>query len=414
MLLKGAKLNEADLSGAKFTGLDLRGVDLMRVKSLSKADFVRADLHKADLTKANLSEADLQKANLSAAKLMGANLREAKLKGANLMKADLTDAKVNKISYSQTYPNKELGSKSSFSNEAHGAADLTGANLTNATLIGVDLSWMDLNNTTLAGSNLTDANLTGTNLTKKDLKRANLCNTDLSYLIMVQTDLSGSTLTGCRVHGTAVCDIRLKGAIQSDYVISRKEDASITVQSLQMAQFIYFLLDRKNFRDFFDTVTSKLVLILGRFIQERKIILDGIANELLKYDLIPIIFDFDRPASRDFTETIKTLAGISLFIIADLTNPKSLPLELQAIIPDYQVPIVSLLQEGEVEFSMFGNLVSKYHWVLKPVIKYSSLENLLRSFKQVIIVPAMHKHHELQRKKAAVVEKKSIEDFLKK
>jgi hypothetical protein len=39
--------------------------------------------------------------------------------------------------------------------------------------------------------------------------------------------------------------------------------------------------------------------------------------------LLPIVFDFDHPTGRDFTEMIKTLAGLSYFVIADITNPKS-------------------------------------------------------------------------------------------
>src|SRR6516165_5760466 len=39
-----------------------------------------------------------------------------------------------------------------------------------------------------------------------------------------------------------------------------------------------------------------------------------------------MMFDFDRPTQRDFTETIKVLAGLSPFIIADITNRASSPL----------------------------------------------------------------------------------------
>ena len=87
--------------------------------------------------------------------------------------------------------------------------------------------------------------------------------------------------------------------------------------------------------------------------------------QLRKHNLLPIIFDFERATSRDFTETIKTLAGMSLFVIADITNPKSAPLELQATIPDYQIPFVPIMQEGETPFSMFADL-TKYPWVLRP------------------------------------------------
>jgi hypothetical protein len=38
-----------------------------------------------------------------------------------------------------------------------------------------------------------------------------------------------------------------------------------------------------------------------------------------------MMFDFERPTQRDFTETIKTLSGLCRFIIADITNRKIEP-----------------------------------------------------------------------------------------
>src|SRR5215510_725758 len=87
---------------------------------------------------------------------------------------------------------------------------------------------------------------------------------------------------------------------------------------------------------------------------------------------------------RDFTETIKILAGLSLFVIADITNPKSNPLELQAFVPDYMIPLVPVLQDGETPFSMFISLQTMYNWVL-PVIQYASKERLLSKFEEVIM-----------------------------
>ncbi len=72
---------------------------------------------------------------------------------------------------------------------------------------------------------------------------------------------------------------------------------------------------------------------------------------------MPIIFDFDQPASKDLTETIKTLAGLSLFVIVDITNPSSSPLELQATVSDYKIPFVPVIQTGEKPFAMFKDLV---------------------------------------------------------
>jgi hypothetical protein len=136
------------------------------------------------------------------------------------------------------------------------------------------------------------------------------------------------------------------------------------------------------------------------------------ADELRKHNLLPIIFDFERASSRDFTETIKTLAGMSLFVIADITNPSSAPLELQALVPDYQIPFVPILQKGEKPFAMFGDLKTKYSWVL-PLLTYSSTDVLIQAFKKAVIDEAFEMHKKLLKLKAETMETRSAEDYLK-
>ena len=63
-----------------------------------------------------------------------------------------------------------------------------------------------------------------------------------------------------------------------------------------------------------DTITSKAVLILGRFTDERKAVLDALREELRKRNYLPILFDFDAPARRNLTETITLLARMARFI----------------------------------------------------------------------------------------------------
>jgi hypothetical protein len=70
-----------------------------------------------------------------------------------------------------------------------------------------------------------------------------------------------------------------------------------------------------------DAITSKVVLILGRFTaKERMDVLDAIRRELRRGGFVPALCDFERSTQRDFTETIKTLAGMCQFIIADITE----------------------------------------------------------------------------------------------
>jgi len=391
--LEGANLDEVDLSGARLNGLDLRGVDLSGVKSLSKTKFVKADLSRANLR--------------------GANLKGANLSGANLTEADLTGAEINKVHHSRVADARQiLGGLPALVDEGLDAANLRGANLHRAILRAVDLRWMDLRSTNLHGADLTRANLVGINLAKKDLRQAKLNGADLSSAILVDTDFREADLTGCRIHGVAAWNVNLEGANQSSLVITHQDEPDITVDDLEVAQFIYLLLNRAKLRNVIDSITSKAVLILGRFTPERKVVLDAIADELRKHDLLPILFDFERSKSRDMTETVKTLAGLSFFVIADITNPKSSPLELQATIPDYQIPFVQIIQEGEAPFSMFVDLASKYPWVLGPVLAYRSVEQLLQTFKVAILDRVWEKHRELERRKVAVLDMTSLDAFL--
>ena len=64
-------------------------------------------------------------------------------------------------------------------------------------------------------------------------------------------------------------------------------------------------LNNKKIREVIDTITSKLVLILGRFTPERKAILDALRDTLRERNYLPVVFDFDKPASRDLTETVQ-------------------------------------------------------------------------------------------------------------
>ena len=108
-----------------------------------------------------------------------------------------------------------------------------------------------------------------------------------------------------------------------------------------------------------------------------------------------MVFNFDKPETKDFTETVRLLANLSHFVIVDITNPRSTPLELQATVPDYMVPFVPILEQGQDPFAMFVDLQNKYDWVLKPVIVYSSVDGLIKVLEDKIVRPAEAKFNEL-------------------
>jgi hypothetical protein len=113
-----------------------------------------------------------------------------------------------------------------------------------------------------------------------------------------------------------------------------------------------------------------------------------------------MVFNFDKPETKDFTETVRLLAGLSRFVIADITNPRSAPLELQATVPEYMIPFVPIIEDGGQPFAMFQDLWVKHRaWVLDP-IAYGSVEELIQWLDEEIIKPALARFDELVKMKA--------------
>jgi hypothetical protein len=140
---------------------------------------------------------------------------------------------------------------------------------------------------------------------------------------------------------------------------------------------------------------------LGRFTPERKAILDALRDKLRAYNYVSIIFDFEKPSSRNLTEAVSTLAHMAHFIIADITDAKSIPQELQRIVPDNpSLPVRPLTLSSQYEYAMFKEFLD-YPWVLTPY-RYESLEALLATLDDKVIAPAINKAREVEQRRKAI------------
>jgi uncharacterized protein YjbI with pentapeptide repeats len=361
---------------------------------LRKADLSGADLSGADLSEANLSEAELTLADLSEANLGGADLSQANLALANLHRANLGGAKLSGSYLGSANLSNAIFIKANLDN-----AELTGANLFEADL-RANLRAADFRDAHLCRANLSKANLTRADLAGADLSGADLSGSYLRGAILMDTNLTGADLTGSVIHGVSAWGLKLEGAKQQNLVIQAWGEPEITVDNIEVAQFIYLMLHNEKIRDVIDTVTSKAVLILGRFTDKRKAVLDAIRDELRKHNYLPILFDFDVPATRDITETVSLLARMARFIIADLTDPSSIPKELEAIVPGLAVPVQPLLEGSSRPYAMFKDYW-KYEWVL-PVYRYEGLERLLATLAERVIAPAEGKVKALEERRRMI------------
>jgi uncharacterized protein YjbI with pentapeptide repeats len=273
--------------------------------------------------------------------------------------------------------------------------DFSFTNFCGSNLRGFHLKGASFHQAILAKADLSRAHLEGANFCRADmyetvLKSANLTKANLQGVQLAKTDLTKAHLQGCTVYGAAAWDLELDRAKQERLSVlykpaigQRKEhEEQLIVDGVDVASFIYFTLCNANLARVVGATSEKLVLLLGRFSQRREV-LDDIAAALRRRQFIPVIFDFPRPEQRDLVETLMWLAGMSMFVIADITNPRSTPLELQAIASNYAVPIVPIIRRGEEPFGMFEGL-RKFRWVRDP-IKYNSRRHLKTLLAESII-----------------------------
>ena len=294
------------------------------------------------------------------------DLRGAKLDGAVLIEADLSRADLRNASLA--------------------GAVLTGADLRRADLRGANLGGAILRFAKLDRSQLTGCYLRLANLGSARLRGADLRDCDMFLASFVGADLSGADLSGSHVYGVSAWDVELTNTRQERLVITQGKEPVVEVGDLAVAQFLHLILSNRNIRDVVDTLTTKVVLLLGRFSPERKAVLDRVRDALSARGLVPVLFDFERPASRDFTETVVTLAHLARFIVADLTDPASLPKELEAIVPRLAVPVLPIMQRGAEPYAMFQDYW-KYDWVLE-IVEYESAEALVDHLDDLVLFPA--------------------------
>jgi uncharacterized protein YjbI with pentapeptide repeats len=407
--LSEANLNNVNLVKANLSEADLSKADLSRA-NLSEADLIRANLRRADLSGADLhsailSEANLFKTSLSQADLGGAFLNNTDLRNADLSEADLSRAVLREADLSRA----NLGNAKLMNADLHRAvlreADLSGADLFEADLFEADLSGANLRHANLrhanlflanlSGADLFEADLSGADLHRANLREANLREANLKNSILVETDLTGAILTRCSVYGASVWNVELEGATQDSLIITPKGEPTITIDNLKVAQFIYLLLDNQELRNVLNSVTERGVLLLGRFSDGGLEMLQSIAAELRKMKYLPMLFDFDRPDNRDYTETVKTLVGLSRFVIVDLSGP-SVPQELYATVPHFKIPFVPIIEASRKPYSMAVDLL-EYPWVVRPPITFTTTEELLEQLPTKVIAPAEEKHQGRQK-----------------
>jgi hypothetical protein len=208
-----------------------------------------------------------------------------------------------------------------------------------------------------------------------------------------------------------VWDVKGEPKEQENLVISRPDrpdEPEFMVDKLEIAHFIYMIRHDKKLREVIRESTAKVVLILGRFTKKRYSVLKAVQKELQAYTdeegkgkYIPVMFDFD-PESRDLMETVQILVGLSRFVIADVTSPKGVLVELATIVPHWEIPVKLIIDNSssQKQVRMLDPL-TKYKWIDNKIFPYNDSRQLCQALKKQVIDPIEDMAQQLQATKAS-------------
>lgn len=353
-----------------------------QVADLTEASFFRCSLRSAVLDMVRLYDVSLHETELDSASFVGATFCPRLLYKSSLVKANFADANLGGANLT--------------------GADLTDANLQHAVLVDANLGptrVVVMHNLRTGGGKPTSVDSFEHPECSTILHGADLRCADLRNACLVQADLREADLRGARVYGVSAWNVRLDGAKQEELVVTHPKEPALIVEGLELAQFMHLMLKNKSLRRIIDTITSKVVLILGNFSPEWKPTLDKMRIRLRGRGYVPVMFDFEKPKSRDFSETVDLLARMARFVVVDISEPRSTPHELRGIVESVRsVPILPVQRRDYQPYTMFTDL-QVYHHVL-PVIVYEDSEELMSRFDEEIIGPAEKHVDRLRSRKA--------------
>lgn len=377
---------EPDLSDSNLTSYDLKSINLKHgnisnsviseeyaQNDLTGANFQNADLSNVGLDACNLTNTNLSGANLSGVRSSEGGLRAPNFEGTNLRNATLNNAFFGRASFRRCILDGAIiENNTRFYQCSFDQASFRGTQFSN-----LELSNLNFPDARFTNSVWEDVEINGCEFVDANFNKAILNNCHFD---------------SCNITGISTWSITYDEATRFSGLLA----SGLQLDSLEVAQFINLLQDNKKLRAIIDTVTTKVVFILGRFGEETMPILNAISLEIKRRGLLPVIFDFDKPENRSFIETVMTVAHMAYFVIGDFTNARIILQEATEIVKGVAVPFAPILRMGsDFEPITLSDLRVNHRSLLETFI-YDDERHLMENLQNRIINPAIEKEKELR------------------
>lgn len=226
-----------------------------------------------------------------------------------------------------------------------------GLNLQNAVIEDTRFEEGDFSRADFSGATFRNTMFNKTILTGAIFDGATFVNCNLNRVNLVGASFRVKEITETVIYGISAWDLETSDDMkQSKLVIEKTYEfysdliqqgkIPMMVDDIELAQFIYYLSSHKKMRDALNIMNNRGVLLLGRFKEGGLKRLYSMREWFQNKGYMAMIFDFERPDNLSLTETVVTMAGLSKFIVVDLSGP-SVPAELQAILIQIKKPVLA-------------------------------------------------------------------------
>lgn len=232
----------------------------------------------------------------------------------------------------------------------------------NAVIDGAHFEEGDFSRADFSGSTFRNTKFNKTILTGANFEGASFINCNLNRVNLVGANFRVEEIRETVVYGIAAWDLQTSDTSrQSRLVIEKSYElysdliergvVPMMVDDIELAQFIYYLSNHRKIRDTLNILNDRGVLLLGRFPDGGLERLYRMREWFQGQGYMAMIFDFERPTNLSLTETVITMAGLSKFVVADLSG-RSVPAELHTLFGKIHKPILAL---GD-PYAMFPDL----------------------------------------------------------
>lgn len=209
----------------------------------------------------------------------------------------------------------------------------------------------DFSRANFSGATFRNTKFNKTILTGAFFDDATFVNCNLNRVNLVGASFHIKEITETVVYGIAAWDMQTSDDMKQSKLVIEKTYAlysdliqqgkvPMMVDDIELAQFVYYLSNHKKIRDALNILNDRGVLLLGRFKDGGLERLYSMREWFQGKGYMAMIFDFLRPDNLSLTETVVTMAGLSKFVVVDLSG-SSIPAELQSILSQIKKPVLA-------------------------------------------------------------------------